>query len=136
MKASEKNQKAHAEKIIAAVKVLMEYGLPDPVSPYIRDMDKDFGRPPTEIRPSFVVIPISGHNDLSIDLSAIAPEKMLVAMFTYAWEKGFDAGVDHAERVQAEALMDAFPKLKGAIKELADEVVTKALDDFKDRFID
>jgi hypothetical protein len=138
MKVSEKNQKAHAEKIIAAVRVLMEYGLPDPVSEFIRNLDEEYGRPATEIKPNHVVIPISqqGYNNLSIDLTATAPEKILVAMFKKAWESGFEAGVGHAETVQAEALMEAFPKLKGTIKELADEVVTKALDEFRERFRD
>lgn len=129
-------QKAHDEKIVAAVRNLMEFGLPDPVSPYIRDLDKQFERAPTEIKASHVVIPIiqPGRPNLSIDLTATAPDQILLVMFKHAWEKGFEAGVEHAETTQTEALLEAFPRLKGTIKELADEVVTKALDEFHLKF--
>jgi hypothetical protein len=136
MKVSAKAEAARVEKIIAAVKVLMEYGLPDPVSPFLRDMDTQSGRPPREMDPAKISVPItsSEYRGVGIDLTAIAPDKILLAMFNSAWKQGFKEGEEKANAEQHEAMLEAFPRLKATIRELAEEVADKKLDEFKERF--
>lgn len=133
MQISEKARKAHAAQIAAAVKVLMEYGLPDPVSSFLRELN-----PNREMDVRNVGIPINvpDRANPSVDLTAIAPDKILLAMFNAAWKAGYEAGVDTAESSQAEALLEAFPKLKDTIRDIAEEVASKSLDDFRERFRD
>lgn len=138
MKATKGAQKAHADKIIAAVKVLMAYGLPDPVSQFIRDREKEYNRPPTEIDPGKIVVPITQsewHNPV-IDLTATDPQKILLVMFNAAWQQGRKEGRIEAETSQTEALIEAFPKLKDTIRELAEEVADKKIDELRERFRD
>lgn len=140
MKVSAKAQAAHARKIIDAVKVLMEYGLPDPVSSFYRDIDTQMGRPPRELDPSKVQVPVptsdymSSYATVGVDLTAIAPDKILIAMFQAAWRQGFKEGEEHAHTEQHEAMIAAFPRLRDTIKELAEEVADKKIDEFKERF--
>jgi hypothetical protein len=135
MKVSEKNIQAHAKKIADAVKVLMEYGLPDPVSPYLRDIEKEFGRPAREIDPKHVGVPVTAAGrGVSVDLTAVAPDKILIAMFNAVWQKGVEEGQRMAEASQAEALLEAFPTLKATIRELAEDVADRKIDEFRERF--
>jgi hypothetical protein len=131
MKIDAKTQQARHTKIREAVKILMEYGLPDPVSTFLRGMNPD-----REIDVHNIGIPISqpGRLNPGIDLSAMDPAKIVLAMFKHAWEAGFEAGVEQAEMSHAEAMFEAFPKLKDTIREIADEVATKQIDEFRERF--
>lgn len=140
MKVSAKAQAAHAEKIIAAVKVLMEYGLPDPVSSFYREIDQQQNRPPRDPDPAKVVVPLPANDHMSryrgitVDLSAAAPDKILLLMFKAAWLDGFSNGQEQANKDQTEAMLAAFPKLKDTIRELAEEAADKKIDEFKERF--
>lgn len=128
MKADPKTQKAREAKLRDAIKVLMEYGLPDPRYHGIA--------PDHEIDLRRVGIPIGqpGYATPGIDLTAMDPTKILLAMFKKAWEDGFEAGTYQANSEQTEAMLAAFPRLKDTIKELAEEVADKKIDEFKERF--
>jgi hypothetical protein len=128
MKADPKAQQAREAKLRDAVKVLMEYGLPDPAHWGIV--------PDKEINLRRIGIPIGqpGLVNPGIDLTAMDPAKILLAMFKKAWEAGFEAGAYETEASQTEAMLAAFPRLKDTIKELAEEVADKKIDEFKERF--
>jgi hypothetical protein len=128
MKADPKTQKAREAKLRDAVTVLMEYGLPDP---------RFWGIvPDAEINLRRIGIPIDqpGHAIPGIDLTAMDPSKILLAMFKRAWEAGFEAGTYQAEDSHTSALLEAFPKLKDTIREIANEVATKQIDELKLQF--
>ncbi|NTF23606.1 hypothetical protein G6L37_35115 [Agrobacterium rubi] len=138
-KAKARTSSAHAQRIIDAVKVLMEYGLPDPVPGFHRNLDEIAGRPPREINPGSIAVPVrataySSYTAVAVDLSAVAPEKMLISMFHAAWQHGFEQGEESAHAEQHEAMIAAFPKLKDTIRELAEEVADKKIDEFRERF--
>ncbi len=128
MKANPKTQQAREAKLRDAIKVLMEYGLPDPRYHGIA--------PDQEINLRRVGIPIGqpGYAMPGIDLTAMDPTKILLVMFKKAWEDGFEAGTYQANSEQTEAMLAAFPRLKDTIKELAEEVADKKIDEFKERF--
>lgn len=128
MKLDPKTQAAREAKLRAAVTVLLEYGLPDP---------RHWGiAPDAEINLRRIGIPIDqpGLPMPGIDLTTIDPSKILLAMFKRAWEAGFEAGTYEAEDSHNAALLEAFPKLKDTIREIADEVATKQIDEFRERF--
>lgn len=128
MKADPKTQKAREAKLRDAIKVLMEYGLPDPRRRGIA--------PDQEIDLRRVGIPIGqpGYATPGVDLTAMDPAKILLAMFKATWEHGFEAGAYHATSEQTEAMLEAFPRLKDTIRELAEEVADKKIDEFRERF--
>jgi hypothetical protein len=132
--AATKTKKPNSENIMAAVKVLMKYGLPDPVSPFFREMDQLGGRPQREMDLGRISIPITASQHLFpvVDLSNVPPDQILKAMFNVAWEHGREAGLCEAELRQTEALLETFPRLKGVIKELAEEVADKKINEFRE----
>lgn len=126
MKVSKQMQEAQEKKIAEAVAVLMQYGLPDPVSAEFKQMG-------ATVRANNILIPLPStyHGGARVDLSAIAPDKILIAMFDFAYKLGIEHGTDQAERQQGEALLQAFPTLKHTIRELADEVARERIQELE-----
>lgn len=132
MRITAKNRREHGEKVAEALKALVEYGLPVPTSPFggVRH-----GGRPDGIDPDNVLVPIpqSAFRGVWVDLSAVDPGKILHAMFAAAWSKGVEEGRRDAENRQAEALVEAFPRLRDTIRELAQEVADNAVAEARDR---
>lgn len=126
MKLNKQMKESHEKKIAEAVAVLMQYGLPDPVS----EEFKQYGAT-MQAKNILIPLPSSYHGGARVDLTAIAPEKILIAMFDFAYKLGVEHGTDRAERQQGEALLQAFPTLKHTIKELADEVARERIQELE-----
>lgn len=120
-------------RIVEAIKVLMQYGLPNPTSQFVRDMDRMTGRPETPINPKRVHVPLPSASWIpcAVDLRETAPEDIIAELAAAAWRCGLQQGRDEAERDQAQALVDAFPRLKNVIQEVAEEVADKKIHDFR-----
>lgn len=129
MKPNPKAQAEHLAKLQEAVEALCAYGLKKYEFPTAVSMGRE-----TPFDACHVIMPapsVPHYGALSIDLTAVAVDKMLVAMFDHAYRKGFEDGEREAEDRQASAIIEAFPSLKTIIAEIADETAQKRVDDLR-----
>jgi hypothetical protein len=129
MKTNRKTEAEHASKIAEAVEQLYAYGLHKRESPTATSMGRE-----TPFDARRVVMPVPSlpyYNNLMIDLTATAVDKILVAMFDLAYRTGREHGEQEAEQRQAAALIEALPSLKGIIKEIAEDVAREKVDELR-----
>lgn len=69
---------------------------------------------------TMVKVPSKG-GFVRVDLSRTDPADVLLAMFDAVWKAGVDAGTAAERERSAISLLQAFPALKDAMREIADE---------------
>jgi hypothetical protein len=129
MKTNKVAQATHDSKLSVAVEVLAEYGLQTHESATATSMGRE-----TPFDARRVIMPVPSrpyYGAITIDLSATAVDKMLVAMFDLAYRTGLKDGERAAEERQAVALIEALPSLKGIIKEIADDVARERVEELR-----
>lgn len=129
MKTTPQAQAAHERAIEEAAELLYAYGLQRRESPTATSMGRE-----TPFDARRVVMPVPSmpyYKALTIDLTATAVDKILVAMFDLAYRTGLEHGEQEAEQRQAKALVEALPSLKGIIKDIADDVAREKVDELR-----
>lgn len=72
-----------------------------------------------------ITIPVFGYK--VFDLSATAPERMLLEMLRQAYAQGLEEGTRTAEEESLENLVAAFPKLDRHIKSIAEDAANEVI---------
>lgn len=117
---------ASEQSVGDVIRSLMAFGLPDPRSDRNRAMGEAIDtRALVPIKSSGVIV--------SVDLKKVAAADVLLAMFDEVYRDGYSHGVLAAEDTQVEGLLQTFPRLRGLIKDLADEVASERVRELSDR---